>query len=242
MERRIFITLVICITLFFLLPALNAEECFPRYLCGNWTECLDGLQARECTDIHCNRHELIERRFCGDARNCRPQIECSDWSQCVYTEKTTDIFGGKIIFGGYRVRECVDAGNCVDSFTEEDLCEDTTTLEIKKMEECGIEYLVAHDPSTQRPLVKVALSDLKNQRLDITFTQGETKYCSACYNTAKDIEEQAIDCGGPCKPCREESFYLTPLFLSIALWLFVALAGSLTIYARIRARKTKARF
>ncbi len=241
MERRILITLVFIITLA-LLPTLKAEECFPMYLCGNWTECSEGLQARECTDIHCNRQKLIERRFCGDARNCRPQIECSDWSQCVYTEKTTDIIGGKIIFGGYSVRECADINNCVDSFTEEDICKDTTTLEIKKIEECGIEYLVAKDPSTQRTLVKVALENLKDQRLDITFTQGETKYCSACYNTIKDIEEQAIDCGGPCKPCRKESFHLAPTFLAIILWLLVTLTGSLAIYARIRAKKIKAKF
>src|SRR3989344_2569636 len=123
---------------------VNSAECFSEYRCEDWGECIEGLRSRTCEDMKCGRRAIIERKFC-DELTCKPQIKCSSWGDCIYIDKTEDILGGKIKFGGYRSRVCRDLTGCIDGFTEESSCEESYDIELREVKECGQRYMVAID-------------------------------------------------------------------------------------------------
>ncbi|MDO8460661.1 MAG: hypothetical protein Q7S74_06115 [Nanoarchaeota archaeon] len=193
-----------------------SSECFPEYICGPWGGCADGLQVRTCSDKACGRRNIIERRFCD--KNCVPQISCTTWGACTYTQKTDDLFKGKISFDGYHTRFCKDTTSCADDFAEEEKCEESYNLEIRNIVECGRPYLAAIDPASQRPLAKINLDSWNISRLDIIFSQDYSLYCPTCYDGVQDGAEGGIDCGGQCKSCAYKSQVPHPYFLLTLLW------------------------
>ncbi len=209
---------------------VNSAECFSEYKCEDWGECIEGLRSRTCEDTKCDRRAIIERKFC-DELTCKPQVKCTSWSDCVYTDKTEDIFGGKIRFGGYRSRVCRDATGCIDSFTEEGSCEEFYDLELREVKECGISYMAAIDPLSRKEIAKINLDSWKNKRLDLAFTSGNTAYCPTCYNGVKDVNETDIDCGGDCRPCKAEQNL--PLGLLIYGFWFLSSVFSILILREV---------
>jgi hypothetical protein len=222
-------SIVIFIFLLFLVPTISAQsiftgsatKCFPDYTCETWGGCINGLQSRACTDERCGRREIIERRFC-DKPGCTPKIECLRWSECIYTEKIENLIQGKVGFGGYHNRICRDANNCVDSFLEERPCEEFFPLELDTVNECDENFLVALDPTSKRRLAKISLDSWDNNKLEVSFTQGEKEYCSGCYNGILDGRELKVDCGGDCQDCVENRTFPSSL-AKYAFWIFSAL-------------------
>jgi len=229
---KIIITLIL---MMLLVPTISAQsiisgsatKCFPDYTCETWGGCIEGLQSRICSDDRCGRRDIIERRFC-DKPGCSPQIECLEWSECIYTEKIENLIQGKVGFGGYHNRICRDVKNCVDSFIEERPCEEFFPLELDTVVECNEEFLVALDPTSKRRLAKISLDSWSENKLDITFTQGEKQYCSECYNGFIDGNEINIDCGGSCQECKKNRTFPTNI-AKYAFWIFSALFSLLFV-------------
>jgi len=219
-----------------LIPVVQSADCFPEYSCGEWSQCDDDLQTRTCQDIKCNTGENIERRFCGGSQ-CRPEIECTEWTPCTNTEKTTDILQGKINFQGYQQRFCKDLKECSDDFTEERACEESYKLKLEKIEECGENKIIATDPLSLRPIAKISLDSWKKQKLEISFTQGQQIYCPSCYNGIKDSNEERIDCGADCKPCKEKHIKIFTI-LAVSFWAISAVFFFLFIKGLIHNIKT----
>ena len=214
-------------------------SCFPNYVCEDWEECFGGIKARTCHDLACNRKEIIERQFCeGKLNNCVTDIKCEDWGTCIYTEKIEEIIKGKITFGGYQTRNCVDYNECTDNFVEEKSCGESYDLDVRVVEICGRNFLVATDLSSTREVAKIDVDSWKSKKLDILFSTVETKYCPTCYNGQKDQNEEEIDCGGDCKTCKKEN--QTPInLIKIVLWsfslMFFVLSGT-DMYPRIKSK------
>ncbi len=226
---------ILIIAFFLIIPEADAAACFPNYVCGDWSDCEDGLQSRTCTDTKCGRRDIVERGFC-EKPGCRPKIECGDWGTCFYTEKSDDLIEGKVSFGGYRTRTCEDANGCVESFIQEGTCEESYNLKIDKIQECNEDFLAISDPTSQRQIAKINLQSWELNKLDIVFVQGKTEYCTDCYNAAQDNDELGIDCGGDCKPCKEER--KLPLFaVTILLWFLSALFSFLTVIEIVSIKK-----
>lgn len=217
MKKIIFSLLLLIV----LAPLVNSAECFPRYICGPWGACEEGIQSRTCIDEVCGKRDIVERDFCQKS-GCKPELECSSWSQCYYTEKTDDLIKGKVSFGGYRNRVCEDKNGCVESFIQEGTCEESYNLLLSPEEECGQEILSIADPQSKRQIAKINLGSWELDKLDISFVQGKTEFCPQCYNTAKDMGEEGIDCGGPCKACKKESRILINSII-VFLWTISAL-------------------
>ncbi len=223
----------------FILLAVNvsAQECFPEYKCGMWQDCIEGLQSRVCVDDKCNSKDIIERRFCEDL-NCVPNIKCTEWTGCFYTDRVEDLFMAKIKFGGYKTRECVDSANCVDSFSEEGVCDEVFDLDIKEVKYCGRDYVSINDPLSKKEIAKINLESWKKNRLDMTFSSGTTKYCPSCFNGLKDENEEQIDCGGDCRLCKKER--QVPLFLLVvAFWGLTLIFSMLLIREFVVSRNAK---
>lgn len=222
-----------------LIIKVNAADCFPRYECGVWGECKDGLQSRVCEDKTCGNRDIVERSFC-EKEGCQPKIECDDWGPCFYTEKTDNLLKGKVSFGGYRNRVCRDVSGCVDSFIQEGSCEESYTLQLEELQECGGKFLEIVDPSSGRRIAKINLNSWKANKLDIAFTQGETGYCPSCYNAVKDKDEEGIDCGGNCRPCKKENRLF--MISVVTLWALSALFSLLSVREIVLFRKKKTIF
>jgi hypothetical protein len=220
MKRTI---LLICLFyILFFTTFVDAASCFPEYRCGSWSSCIDDFQTRICEDQKCERRNLTERKLCTEIPDCDPKIKCSSWSSCIYTERINDILEGKVSAGGYKERICSDLTGCVESFLEESICDEFYNASLVKIEEDRT-FLVTVDSMTNQPVAKINLDSWKSNKLDIIFIQSTAVYPTSCYNVIKDVNEEKIDCGGPCKQCRQASiFALSNLFLMVVSWLFSA--------------------
>ncbi|MFH1290873.1 MAG: hypothetical protein ABIH92_05725, partial [Nanoarchaeota archaeon] len=222
-------------------PGVKAEvDCFPSYECSSWGECEDGLQSRTCVDKACGKRDIIERSFCENA-GCRPKIECGEWGPCTYTEKTDDLIQGKVSFGGYRSRVCKDSNNCVDGFIQEGNCVESYNLEFSTVEECNEDFLAVIDPNSERRIAKINLNSWKFNKLDLAFVQGDLQYCPSCYNTIQDDNEEGLDCGNSCKPCKKEQRFLLTAGI-ILLWSLSVLFSFLSIREAILFKRGKTIF
>lgn len=214
----------------------TAEKCISEYRCSEWSECQDGFRTRTCSDANCGKRDILERSFCENAE-CTPDIQCDDWGQCTYTEKTDSLIKGKVSFGGYRSRVCRDANHCVPSFIQEGSCEDSYALQLSPIEECNEKFLAVIDPSSDRKIAKINLDSFRQNRLDLSFTQGEVQYCPSCFNAIKDTNEEGVDCGGSCKPCKTETKVLYAIAL-IFLWSGSLLFAFLSIREAVSLKKS----
>ena len=197
-------------------PFVLAQDCVPNYICNEWSECKDGFTTRTCTDAECGGRDITERSFCSGSR-CTPQIECGEWSACIYEGKADNLIRGEITFGGHRTRLCDDVNDCIPRFIQEGACEDSYKLLLSPVRECGQNLLVAKDPLSEYTIAKIDLDRWKAGKFDLAFVQGDRKYCPSCYNAVRDENEEGIDCGGDCEPCKTERRYL--LYLAIlSLW------------------------
>ena len=221
----------------FLISNIKAE-CFPDYSCEEWGECDEGLRSRICKDMKCGKRDLVERKFCIE--DCEPRINCKEWGSCIYTDKIEDLIQGEIKFGGYRERLCEDVNGCVESFWEEGLCEESYKLDIKKIKKCGSEFLVVSDLASEKQVAKINLEQLKKRKLDLTFVLAESQYCPPCYNGKLDENEEKIDCGIDCKPCKEQHFFPWYKLFSMILWIisiFFIFLCILNIFIYIKQRR-----
>jgi hypothetical protein len=220
MDKCIYLIVIALLFCSFLNLSLAAdetkEECSPSYECAPWGECSDGLRSRTCIDVECNRRDIVERTFCQDLE-CTPQIACDSWGPCTYTEKTDSLIQGKVSFGGYRSRVCRDSNKCIPSFIQEGSCEDSYQLKLSPIEECSEHLLAVIDPTSDRKIAKINLDSWKQNRLEIAFVQGNKIYCPSCFNAVKDDNEDGVDCGGSCKPCKVEHRALSYLAV-LMLW------------------------
>jgi hypothetical protein len=236
--------IVLSIALFLIFEFMHfgsaEEECFPNYVCQEWTECQDGFKTRTCVDTACGNRDVIERSFCTSAR-CTPRVECGSWSECTYTEKTDNLIKGKIGFGGYRTRVCDDLNDCIPRFIQEGPCEDSYKLQLSPIEECDQSLLAVIDPVSDRKIAKINLERWKEGKFDLAFVQGEQQYCPSCYNAVKDSNEDGVDCGGSCKPCGIERPYLLPVMITL-LWICSLVFTFLSFHQYFQLKKPQSIF
>ena len=205
------------LALFIFVSAGVYATCTPNYVCKDWTSCINGVQTRTCTDKFCGQSEITDRRVCSGASSpatCEVEYSCDDWTRCTYYDRTDDIISSQIRYSGVETRFCTDMQGCADSFSEERACQEAFKVEFVKIQQCGMDLLVAQDPGSKRPLAKVSIDAWRNQFLDISFIQNNFTYCPICYNGFRDGDETAIDCGGSCGVCKTENNHYVLVVLS----------------------------
>lgn len=198
-----------------------SAQCFPKYECGQWGECVDDLSTRTCVDTKCGLDDIPERKFCGEAE-CEPQIECSEWSVCNYFDKTNDILEEQLIFEGDKERICSDKAQCVDSFIEREGCSLSVPINVERTEWCGKELVEIFDNSGNL-VGRVQKTEITKDfnRVDISFIrENSPDYCSYCFDGEKNFDEVEVDCGGPsCSECVPIiSFVDWAYFVSMFSW------------------------
>ena len=79
-------------------------DCIENWICGNWSECVNGTQTRNCTDINncnttLNKPPVIRECNSTDniTQNCTENWNCTEWSECI---------------NGTQTRNCTDLNNC----------------------------------------------------------------------------------------------------------------------------------
>jgi hypothetical protein len=223
METRYFIFIALI-----LFQLALAGACTPDYQCGDWSLCNDSMQLRVCRDVACGQQDIIERQLCtSEGGKCIPRLTCNEWTPCGYLQKTTDLFLNKISFSGIQTRECLDINSCVDNFTDERACSDSYNVNFVKITQCGETFMVALDINSNKPVSKISIDALRQRELNIAFIQGNFTYCPYCYNGLKDHDETGVDCGGSCKPCKDENisfvYFVTIAWAASFVLLFILL-------------------
>ncbi len=193
----------------------NMSTCISNYACLEWEQCSNNFQKRVCNDTVCGKEEKIERRPCSNT--CPSNYACLEWEQCNYMGKTEDIMKGELKFSGIQHRTCTDTNKCVKSYIEDKECNEIEKVNFALNNECGNEVLVAMSSQSNEPVTKIDLESWKSRRLDISFVQGKSLYCSSCFNGVKDANEEGVDCGGQCKKCEQENTNASNYF-EIASW------------------------
>jgi hypothetical protein len=185
------------------------ESCVPNWQCTDFGNCTSqGVKTRECTDANnCNTEagKPDESVACEYGRLCVPRIYCTNWGECVYVDKVSDILGGGISYTGYQERVCYDKNLCAENYTEYQNCTSGVEIEIIRETICGEEVLTAINKNTRTPVTTLNLETLGPEKADVSFIQSSARYCPSCYNGIKDANEERVDCGGDCKPCKPES-------------------------------------
>lgn len=199
----------------------SAEECFPSYQCGPWSECEDGLKTRTCVDTECGRPDITERGFCENP-DCIPDVVCEPVSECTYTEKADDIIRGEyeIKFKGYRTERCKDKSGCIAAFLRTIPCNEVHELQLSPIEVCDVPLLSVRERASGKQIATIEFNPwIEKGQFNLAFVQGDLpEYCPHCYNAIKDTDKGEIntDCGGPCAPCKSERRWL--LYLAIVLF------------------------
>jgi hypothetical protein len=81
------------------LSKLSQDFCEENWECGEWSECIEGFQNRNCIDLNdCGTIENMpkEIRPC-----CEENWECGEWSECIE---------------GTQTRNCIDLNKCETEF------------------------------------------------------------------------------------------------------------------------------
>lgn len=86
--------------------------CTPLWSCSFWTECIDGIKTRVCTDTNCNGkyEDYIEQQNCS----CEEDWLCDEWSTCI---------------DGIKTRGCYDLNNC-STINTKPITQENCTFEI----------------------------------------------------------------------------------------------------------------
>ncbi|QQG38910.1 MAG: hypothetical protein HYS32_00385 [Candidatus Woesearchaeota archaeon] len=86
----------------------RCEICQENWICTSWSECVNGVQTRNCVDNNfCDtgKNKPAEQRSCADSVSssspvnltCNAVWVCSDWGNCL---------------NGFQTRSCSDVNNC----------------------------------------------------------------------------------------------------------------------------------
>ena len=228
------------ISIIFLIT-LTTAQCFPEYQCGDWSNCTSGFQTRICVDKICSSQDLIERTTCIALVNipeerqtgttwtfveetnqiqCKPQIQCNQWTDCTYTEKITNILKEKINYGGHRERICEDLANCIPIFTEVGRCGESSPVTLEKVYDGNQSFLLLSNQVSKQPVAKINLDSWESKKLDIILTQEKLTKSSLCFDGIKNNGEEKTDCGGECKPCEKTKIQLPLTKIIVASWIF----------------------
>jgi hypothetical protein len=205
----------------FLLGFVSSADCFPNYVCGEWSACENGLTTRTCIDSKCGAENIIERELCGEEK-CEPDISCGEWSSCNYFDKTSDIINEEIIFEGIKERICSDKANCIDSFVEKEGCSLAIPVKVRRAEWCGEQLVeILNEDGNVVGRIKQTEVTKKFRRVDISLVEESLPtYCSYCYDGVKNYDEEDVDCGGlSCPACIAKiEFVDWAYFISLLSW------------------------
>jgi len=96
-------------------------QCTENWLCGQWNPCINGMQARTCSDLNsCGTavNKPAEQQICGA---CNENWNCTEFSPCI---------------NGTQTRVCTDFSNCgtvMNRSAETQSCEVPSPVESAKI-------------------------------------------------------------------------------------------------------------
>ncbi len=192
----------------------------------DWKECDEEnmTYAYNCVDL--NDCETNLKKPVKERCFCVTKWSCEDWGECETFYSADYIFDTGKVTGEYakkKERNCVDLNNCEDKRNEYMTCGEKKSIVLKEAEWCGDSYTRIVDSDTNS-LIGRMKTTMKNDvtRVDIGILfDGEEGYCSNCFNNFRDANEEDIDCGGECRPCKETSNYVVDISQITWIILFV---------------------
>ena len=180
--------------------------CIESWEC-DWSECIDGFTKPTCKDKNeCgSSYALPPKVSCSFEVECRPFIQCDEWSRCEIDYNLVDLSKGN---GGYtkgvKSRICRDLNFCVEPINQVENCSIGVDVYTQKFTKCGIEFIGIYNRLSNKLIARIDEGTEKNPILNIHLDDNSNFYCDYCFNGIKDIEEEGIDCGEGCEECLDK--------------------------------------
>lgn len=221
-------------------------SCVDAWDCGNWSECISGKRYRNCVKdnpkciLNFNKpsDEWIDPECSGvSVGTCYPNWSCGEWGACVINYNK-DIIKGGAIYNSIKTKQervCYDKTYCIGGVgIEARECNVSVPIKAKEVDWCSARYIEIYNANNGVLLSRIRKSKIENPGLDIELSLKDLssmKYCSYCFDGAKDYDETDVDCGGSCGDCGSKQViigsdifdYRTAIFLVIDLGLMFLL-------------------
>jgi hypothetical protein len=166
--------------------------CFANYTCTNWTECITGIQTRNCTLP--NNTQPYEKEKPIEEQTCKIPVDllCSNGKKDPGEED--------VDCGGICNKPCITCSdkikNCHPQPDGTELCEEGIDCggPCEPCPTCDDKIKNCHLMSNGRTLCETDVD-----------CGGPCDPCPSCFDGKQNQGEEGIDCGGPCEPCVEPS-------------------------------------
>jgi len=198
----------------------NEISCLSDWRCEEWSECIDRIQVRSCSDSNeCG----VDYRKPEVKRECLEELElyveetggsdsgvrrdlrnikwtCGEWGECNAAYDLKNIVSGEedYLLRGEMVRLCRDTNG--KSYDRVDIkkCTVGFSVKTKRVQECFKDYLAVYDLNDNLISNLEFLDEERVLNIDFSFIEN---VCYFCYDGVKNFDEVGVDCGGSCPAC-----------------------------------------
>ncbi|MEM4230653.1 MAG: hypothetical protein QXF25_02155, partial [Candidatus Pacearchaeota archaeon] len=179
-------------------------KCIENWKC-NWTHCDENYYKYpvECVDL--NKCGTNWKMPGPEKCYCRPNLTCTEWSECKVDYEFSDVFQEKYIKEGKQKRVCNDTNFCLKPMFEEyRICSISIPISVKSTRWCNETFIEIYTKADNRLVSRLREKEALNiSRVELSLVEPELKgYCSYCFDGIKNYDEEGVDCGGGnCPEC-----------------------------------------
>ncbi|MCK5345235.1 MAG: hypothetical protein KAR20_17620 [Candidatus Heimdallarchaeota archaeon] len=193
-------------------------KCIESWDC-DWSDCIEGFTTPTCEDRNnCNSSYLLPPKVsCSPETECRPFIQCDEWSSCEINYDLIDLNEQIDYTKGTKSRICRDLNFCVESIKQVENCSRGMDIYTRRFTKCGIKFIGIYNKLNDKLIARIDEGAENESILNIHLDGSENNlYCDHCFNGIKDGNEENIDCGGSCEDCSNK--YLKTTFRKKTWW------------------------
>lgn len=186
--------------------------CIESWDC-DWSDCINGFTTPTCRDENdCGSTYLLPPNVsCSFETECRPFLQCDEWSSCETDYNLLDLNGKVDYTKGIKSRICRDLSFCVEPIKQVENCSRGIDIYTKQFTKCGVKFIGIYNRLNNKLIARIDEGTENESILNIHLDDSEDNlYCDHCFNGIKDGDEENTDCGGSCEDCsakyRETTF------------------------------------
>jgi hypothetical protein len=203
-----------------------SKKCLEDWQC-TWASCIEGKTKPSCIDKNnCGTNNSLPQEVsCKFKDECKPNISCSNWSECTIDYNLLNLESSDIkTLQGKKSRICIDQNDCVIPLKEVSDCATGVDVYTRKYSKCGMNYVDVYNKLDNKLVARIDSGTQNNPYLNIKLDEAVSfTYCDYCYNGLLDGDEVRIDCGGSCISCEKKrgpiDLLSNSLFAKLGRWL-----------------------
>jgi len=144
---------------------------------------------------------LYEKSFSkliyNNPSSCKPNFECTSWGECQIDYNLNSLIFNEELTG-IQYKYCKDLNKCFPDIMDSKVCTVTSNVDVEVINFCNEKTILLKQ---EGKILSVLTNKNKNDYININLNFNDELNCWYCNNNIRDYDEEAIDCGGSCKPC-----------------------------------------